>query len=155
MRIAALVLTLMAYSSVAQAEQIGAVNTAFNLFKSHQVVVEVFDDPKVAGVSCYFSRAEKGGLGGIVGLAQDPSDASVACRQVGTIAIKESLPKQEEVFSERASFLFKKVRIVRMVDEKRNALVYLIYSDRLIDGSPKNNITAVALPADVRAVVKK
>jgi CreA protein len=71
----------------------------------------------------------------------------VACRQVGEIRFNGSLPKQEEVFSERASILFKRVQVVRMVDVKRNALVYLVYSDKLVEGSPQNSVTAVPLPA--------
>ncbi|MDY0046533.1 MAG: CreA family protein [Thauera propionica] len=134
----------------AQAETVGAVDTAFKLIgRNHQVVVEVFDDPKVKGVSCYVSRARTGGIKGTLGLAEDTADASVACRQVGEIALLEPLEQQEEVFSERASILFKKVRIVRMADARRNTLVYLVYSDKLIDGSPQNNVTAVPLPASV------
>jgi CreA protein len=133
-----------------QAETVGAVDTAFKLIgRNHQVVVEVFDDPKVKGVSCYVSRARTGGIKGTLGLAEDTADASVACRQVGEIALLEPLEQQEEVFSERASILFKKVRIVRMADARRNTLVYLVYSDKLIDGSPQNNVTAVPLPASV------
>lgn len=132
----------------AQAETIGAVDTAFKLIgPDHKVVVEVFDDPRVGGISCYLSRAKTGGLKGAIGLAEDKADASVACRQVGALSFTAKLPRQEEVFSERASIFFKHVRVVRMVDAKRNALVYLVYSDRLVDGSPKNSVTAVPVPA--------
>ena len=133
----------------ATAEKIGDVSTAFKLIgANHKVVVEVFDDPKVSGVSCYLSRAKTGGVSGSLGLAEDKSEASVACRQIGNIAFNGgNLPQQEEVFSERASLMFKHVRVVRMVDAKRNALIYLVYSDRLIDGSPKNSVTAVPVPA--------
>lgn len=131
----------------AHAEQIGSVDTAFKLLgPDHKVIVEVFDDPKVAGVACYLSRAKTGGIGGALGLAEDKAEASIACRQVGQIRIGAALPRQEEVFSEKTSILFKRQRVVRMVDSKRNALVYLTYSDRLIDGSPKNSVTAVPLP---------
>jgi CreA protein len=132
----------------ARAETIGEVDTAFKLIgPDHKVVVEVFDDPRVAGISCYLSRAKTGGIKGAIGVAEDKAEASVACRQVGTISFSSKLPKQEEVFSERASFMFKHVRVVRMADPKRNALVYLVYSDRFIDGSPKNSVTAVPVPA--------
>mgnify|MGYP000642083178 CR=1 FL=1 len=132
----------------AHADQIGSVDTAFKLLgPDHKVIVEVFDDPKVAGVACYLSRAKTGGIGGALGLAEDKAEASIACRQVGEIRLGGPLPRQEEVFSERTSILFKRQRVVRMVDSKRNALVYLTYSDRLIDGSPKNSVTAVPLPA--------
>ena len=131
------------------AETIGDVSTAFKLIgPDHKVVVDVFDDPRVSGVSCYLSRAKTGGIGGALGLAEDKAEASVACRQVGDIQFSGSIPQKEEVFTERASILFKHVRVVRMVDAKRNALVYLVYSDRLIDGSPKNSVTAVPVPGN-------
>jgi CreA protein len=106
----------------------------------------------VGGVTCYVSRAKTGGIKGAIGLAEDRAEASIACRQVGAIAVKEPLPQQEEVFNERMSFLFKKLRIVRMVDAKRQVLVYLTYSDKLIDGSPQNSLTAVPVgkPLPVR-----
>ncbi|MFZ6648518.1 CreA family protein [Undibacterium sp. TJN25] len=132
--------------SVAQAETIGSVDTAFKLIgPDHKIVVEAYDDPKVDGVTCYISRAKTGGVSGALGLAEDKAEASIACRQVGAITFKKSLPVQEEVFNERLSVMFKKLRIVRMVDKSRNALVYLTYSDKLVDGSPKNSITAVAV----------
>ena len=130
----------------AGAEEIGAVDTAFKLIgPDHKVVVEAFDDPSVQGVACYVSRAKTGGISGAFGLAKDPSRFSVACRQVGPIRFLEAIPKQEEVFSQGASFIFKHVRVVRIVDPKRNALTYLTYSDRIIEGSPDNAITAVAV----------
>ena len=136
--------------ATAHAEMVGSVDTAFKLIgRNHQVVVEVFDDPKVKGVACYVSRARTGGIKGSLGLAEDTADASVACRQIGDIAFTEPLRAQEEVFSQSASILFKKIRIVRMVDAKRNTLVYLVYSDKLIDGSPQNNVTAVPVPQAV------
>ena len=144
-----LLLSLLAAAPVlVQAETVGHVDTAFKLIgRNHQVVVEAFDDPKVKGVACYVSRARTGGIKGTLGLAEDTADASVACRQVGEISFTGPLKEQEEVFSQSASILFKKVRIVRMVDAKRNTLVYLVYSDKLIDGSPQNNVTAVPVPA--------
>ncbi len=145
---AALSLALWTACACASAETVGSVDTAFKLLgPDHKVVVEVFDDPRVGGVSCYLSRAKTGGMKGAFGLAEDKSESSVACRQVGAIAFNGKVPRQEEVFSERASVFFKHVRVVRMVDAKRNALVYLVYSDRLIDGSPKNSVTAVPVPA--------
>ena len=130
----------------ANAEEIGSVDTEFKLIgPDHKIVVEAFDDPSVQGVACYVSRARTGGLSGAVGLAKDPSRFSIACRQVAPIKFLKPLPLNEEVFKESASFIFKHVRVVRIVDAKRNALTYLTYSDRIIDGSPDNAITAVAV----------
>ena len=140
----------LALPGVVAAETVGHVDTAFKLIgRNHQVVVEAFDDPSVRGVSCYVSRARTGGLKGTFGLAEDTADASVACRQVGDISFSGPLREQEEVFSQSASILFKKVRIVRMVDPRRNTLVYLVYSDKLIEGSPQNSVTAVPVPASL------
>lgn len=145
-RMAALLLAVTAVACGVRAEEVGAVDTVFKLIgPDHKIVVEAYDDPRVSGVTCYVSRAKTGGIKGAFGLAEDRAEASIACRQVGPITIAQPLPKQEEVFSERMSFLFKKLRIVRMVDAKRNALVYLTYSDRVIEGSPQNSVTAVAV----------
>jgi len=144
-RIAAL-LGLAAVSMLARAEQVGDVDTAFKLIgPDHKIVVDAYDDPKVNGVTCYVSRAKTGGVSGALGLAEDKAEASIACRQVGPISITQPLPKREEVYSERQSIMFKRLRVVRMVDVKRNTLVYLTYSDLLIDGSPKNSVTAVPI----------
>ena len=143
-RPAAAVLCLVA--AAARAEPIGDVNTAFQwIGPDHKIVVEAYDDPKVAGITCYVSRAKTGGIKGALGVAVDKAEASIACRQVGPVSVKQPLPQQEEVFSERMSLLFKRLRIVRMVDRTRNTLVYLTYSDRLVDGSPQNAVTAVAV----------
>lgn len=133
------------------AEQIGSVDTAFQLIgANHKVVVDVFDDSKVQGISCYVSHPVKGGITGTLGMATETSDASIACRQVGEIKINGTLKNNEEVFSERTSILFKKQRVVRMLDRKRNVLIYLTYSDKLIDGSPKNSVTAVPVPFNIK-----
>lgn len=140
----------------ARAEQLGEVDTAWKLIgANHRVVVEAYDDPGVAGVTCYVSRARTGGISGTLGLAEDKAEASIACRQVGPISFPKPLPQQEEVFSERISLVFKKLRIVRLVDSKRNALAYLTYSDRLIDGSPQNSITAVPVDRAVAIPVRR
>jgi len=123
------------------------VDTVFKLLgPDHKIIVEAYDDPKVAGVTCYVSRAKTGGVKGALGLAEDKAEASIACRQIGQISFKSALPRQEVVFDQRLSILFKKLHIVRLVDPQRNALVYLTYSDRLIEGSPNNSITAVPVP---------
>ena len=136
-------LSLGMFSS-AQAQGIGEVDTVFKFIgPDHKIVVDAHDDPKVRGVTCYVSRAKTGGIKGAVGLAEDKSEASIDCRQVGPVSFVKSLPQQEEVFSERISLVFKKIRIVRMVDVARNTLVYLTYSDRVIEGSPQNSVAAV------------
>ena len=128
----------------AGAEPIGSVDTVFKLIgPDHKIVVDAYDDPKVGGVTCYVSRAKTGGIKGAIGLAEDKAEASIACRQTGTISFAKPLPLQEEVLNERLSVLFKKLRVVRMVDKARNTLVYLTYSDRVIEGSPQNSVTAV------------
>jgi len=139
----------------AHAEPVGEVDTVFKLIgPDHKIVVDAWDDPKVSGVTCYVSRAKTGGIKGAVGLAEDKAESSIACRQVGPISFVKPLPEQEEVFSERQSFLFKKLRVVRMVDKKRNTLVYLTYSDRVIEGSPKNSVTAVAVDRSTAIPIK-
>lgn len=139
-----------------RAEQIGSVDTVFKFIgPNHKIVVEAYDDPAVSGVTCHVSRAKAGGISGAVGLAEDPSDASIACRQVGPISFAQPLPQQQEVFNERTSILFKRLRIVRIVDSRRNALVYLTYSDKLIEGSPKNSITAVPVDRAIPIPVKR
>ena len=154
LRHATAVLALVAMPAL-HAEQIGDVNTAFQwIGPDHKIVVEAYDDPKVAGVTCYVSRAKTGGIKGALGVAVDKAEASIACRQVGPVSVKQPLPQQEEVFSERMSLLFKRLRIVRMVDRERNTLVYLTYSDRLVDGSPQNAVTAVAVDHGTAIPVK-
>jgi CreA protein len=145
-RLPAALCTLVLAACV-QAQQVGEVSTAFILIgANHKVVVDAYDDPKVKGITCYVSRAKTGGVMGAIGLAEDKSEAAIACRQVGPISfVDKKIDNQEEMFNERISVVFKKLRVVRMVDRKRNVLVYLTYSDRLIDGSPQNSVTAVPL----------
>ena len=138
---------LLAPWLAAGAETIGSVSTTFKLLSPNdKVVVDVFDDPDVAGVACYLSHAQTGGYKGMLGVAEDTADAAVACRQVGPISFRASVARQHEVFNARSSLLFKHLRVVRMVDATRNTLVYLSYSDRLIEGSPKNSVSAVPVP---------
>ena len=128
------------------AEEVGQVTTAIKLLgANHRIVIEAFDDPKVEGVACFISRARTGGISGSLGLAEDTSDASIDCQQTGPVRFRGELEDGEEVFSRRASALFKRVQVVRFFDEARNALVYLTYSDRIIEGSPKNSVSAVAI----------
>ena len=133
-------------AGAAQAETVGEVSTVFKLLgPNHKIVVEAFDDPKVEGVTCYLSRAKTGGMKGGLGLAEDRAEASIACRQVGPINFKGELKDGEEVFKERTSLVFKTMQVVRFLDKKRNTLVYLVYSDRMIEGSPQNAVTAIPI----------
>jgi CreA protein len=147
MRMRALFLLMLA-APLALAEEIGEVSTVFKWFgPNDRIVVEAFDDPKVEGVTCYLSRAKTGGVSGGLGLAEDRAEASIACRQVGEIRFKGELKDGEEVFKERTSLVFKTMQVVRFLDRKRNTLVYLVYSDRIIEGSPQNAVTAIPIRA--------
>lgn len=146
------VLSLFVVVTCAGAQQIGEVSTVFKLLSPNdKIVVDAYDDPKVAGVTCYVSRAKTGGYKGALGLAEDRAEASIACRQTGPISFAKPLQAQEDVLTERISLVFKKLRVVRIVDVPRNTLVYLTYSDRLIEGSPQNSVTAV--PVDRANVI--
>jgi CreA protein len=124
----------------------GQVSTRFRwIGPNDRIVVDAFDDPKVRGVACHISRAVTGGLKGEFGVAEDTSDASIACRQVGKIGIMGELKDGESVFEERRSLIFKRLHVVRFFDKERNTLVYVSYSDRLIEGSPKNSISTVPI----------
>jgi CreA protein len=145
-----LVLLLFPLASLASAEPIGEVDTVFKFIgPDHKIVVDAHDDPKVGGVTCYVSRAKTGGIKGALGVAEDRSEASIDCKQVGPITFTGPLPVQEEIFTERISLVFKRIHVVRMVDGKRNVLVYLTYSDRLIEGSPQNSVTAIAVDRSI------
>ena len=136
--------TLLAAACAARAERVGEVDTVFKLIgPDHKIVVDAYDDPEVRGITCYVSRAKTGGISGGLGLAEDKAEASIACRQTGPISFAKPLKRQDEMFSERISLVFKRLRVVRMVDAPRNTLVYLTYSDRVIEGSPQNSVTAV------------
>ena len=122
----------------------GQVSTRFRwLGPNDRIVVDGFDDPKVQGVACHISRAVTGGVKGELGFAEDTSDASIACRQVGPIRFKGEIKDGESVFDERRSLVFKRLHVVRFYDRARNVLVYVSYSDRVIEGSPKNSISSV------------
>lgn len=138
------VVALIAQSTLVGAETIGCVTTEWKLIgANHKVCVESFSDPKIPGVTCHVSQARTGGLSGSFGLAQDPSQFSLACRQTGPISLPDKLPKDAVVFSEDTSILFKETRVVRMWDETNRTLVYLAISRKLIDGAPANSISTV------------
>lgn len=139
------------WASVAGADEvIGSVSTRFKILgPNDKVVIEVFDDEDVPGVACYLSRAKTGGISGAVGVAEDTSDASIACRQIGPIKLSEEIRSGkldgDEVFKKRTSLIFKSMQVVRFFDPRRQVLVYLTFSDRVIEGSPKNSISVVPI----------
>jgi CreA protein len=124
----------------------GSVNTKFRLVgPDDKIVVDGFDDPNVQGVACFIARAQTGGMKGALGVAEDTSDASIACRQIGPIKITGDIKDGDRVFDERRSLIFKTLQVVRFFDRKHNVLVYVAYSDRFIEGSPKNSISSVPI----------
>lgn len=146
MRYLPLVLAALALpaSLPAAAEEVGCVTTAWKLIgANHRVCVYAFDDPKVPGVTCHVSQAKTGGVKGSFGLAEDPSQFSLACRQVGPITLPAKLPEDEIAFSENTSLLFKETAIHRSYDAKRKVLIYLAISRKLIEGAPANAISTV------------
>ena len=145
MRSFLLLATLLLFTiSSANADDVGCTSTNFNLFSPNdKVCVFAFDDPGVPGVSCYVSQAKTGGIKGAVGVAEDPTQFSISCHQTGTITLPNKLPKEESVFSESTSLLFKDTKVVRMYDEKRKTLVYVAVSRKVVSGSPMNSISTV------------
>ena len=129
--------------------RIDAISTTFRwIGPNDKIVVERYDDPKVANVSCYMSRADTGGIKGGLGFAEDPSRFSIACRAVGPVAIPSGLKKSEVIGFSSASLFFKSFRIHRAVDTEKNVLVYTVVSTKLINGSPFNSISVV--PAGIQ-----
>jgi CreA protein len=153
LRIALAAATVILLSS-AHSEEVASVNTNFHITGSDRVVVEAYDDPIVQGVTCYVSRARTGGVKGTLGIAEDPTEASIACRQVGAVHFTGPVKQQADVFSVSMSLIFKSLHVVRVVDPKRNTLVYLTYSDRVVSGSAKNSVSAVPMPAGTTIPVK-
>ena len=146
-KLVALLMLIMSVS-FANAEEIGSVSTTFILLgANNKIVIDAFDDPDVSGVTCYVSHAKTGGIKGSIGIAEDSSDASIACRQVGAIDETKlgKLKDGEQVFKQNTSLFFKTMQVVRFYDKKRNVLTYLNYSDKIIQGSPKNSISVVAV----------
>lgn len=143
-------ITLMILPLAAVAEQIGSVSTKFKVLgPNDKIVIEAFDDPDIKGATCYLSRAKTGGISGAVGVAEDTADASIACRQIGPIQLSDEVKNGkkdgDEVFKKSTSLLFKSLQVVRFYDAERNVLIYLAYSDRIIEGSPKNSISIIPI----------
>jgi len=138
-------LLLLAAATSVRADDLGCISTTFRLLSPNdKVCVSDFDDPEVPGVTCHISQARKGGWGQPLGLNEDPSNFSVACRQNGAITTDlNKLRPDEEVFTEKTSIFFKRTRIYRMIDKRHNTLVYVAISSKIINGSPANSISTV------------
>jgi CreA protein len=128
------------------AEEIGCATTTWKLIgANHRVCIYAYDDPKIPGVACHVSQARTGGVKGSFGLAEDPSQFSLACRQIGPITLPAKLPDDEIVFSEDTSIFFKETNVHRFFDQKRNVLVYMAISRKIIEGAPANAISTVPI----------
>ena len=156
-RLAALFIAVVAAGALfvsfsSSAEEVSCVTTAWKMIgANHRVCIYAYDDPKIPGVTCHVSQAKTGGVKGSFGLAQDPSQFSLACRQTGPIVLPEKLAKEAVVFSEDTSILFKETRVIRLWDEANRTLIYLAISRKLIDGAPANSISTVpVMPWGVR-----
>lgn len=145
--LAALISVGLSASAIAEGpDLIFKKSTVFKLLTpDHKLATYGIDDPLVEGVACHYTIPEKGGISGLIGIAEEVSDVSLACRQIGPVVFKEKFKQGDDVFSQRRSILFKKMQIVRGCDVKRNVLVYLVYSDKLIEGSPKNSTSTVPI----------
>ncbi len=142
--LAALILAITLPAQQTFAEKIGEVSTEFMLMgPNSKIVVEAFDDPLVPGVTCHISYPTKGGVKGALGMAEERSESSIACRQVGPVSVPPNLKDGEEVFAKGRSLLFKKLHVIRFWDKKRNVLIYLSFTDKLVDGSPKHSLSSV------------
>src|SRR5579872_1159034 len=123
---------------------LGSVNTEFNLIgPDHKIVIESYDDPKIDGITVFISKSQTGGIKGALGLAEDTSDASVAVRQTGPIKVKEKFDNGEDALTEKRSVLFKRLHVTRFWDAPHKSFVYVVWTDRLMNGSPQNSISAV------------
>jgi len=139
-----LALLFVLFASSAHADEVGCTSTTFRIFGANdKICVYAFDDPRVPGVACHISQARTGGISGSLGLAEDPSRFSIACRQVGPVTLPDKLPREENVFSESTSIFFKNTKVIRLFDAKRNTLVYVAVSRKVIEGSPMNAISTV------------
>lgn len=145
-----ILLSCLSIISSANAEVIGSVDTVFKIFgPDHKIIIEAFDDPDIKNITCYLSRSKTGGIRGGLGLAEDTADAALSCQQTGPIELPKALESGSKtnrvVFKKRTSLFFKKLQINRFYDSKRNTVIYLAYSDKLIEGSPKNALSAVPI----------
>jgi CreA protein len=158
--LAALALAILSGAPATAAEEPDLIfrrSTVFKLLSPNdKLATYALDDPEVDGVACHFTVPEKGGFKGWLGLAEEVSDISLACRQIGPVHFKAKSEQGEDMFRQRRSLFFKKMQIVRGCDAKRNVLVYMVYSDRLIEGSPKNSTSSVPImPWGADAAIEK
>lgn len=146
-RLLAPLVAVLLLGKAAMADDLACLSTTFRFIgPNDKVCVSAFDDPKVAGVACHISQARTGGVKGGLGLAEDPSRFSIACRQVGPItADPGKLPEEESVYSAKTSIFFKHTHVYRVVDKKRNTLIYVAISDKIIEGSPQSSISTVPI----------
>lgn len=148
-----LILCLLSISLFAnESKKVGEVVTKWKAIgANHTIQVEYIKDPDIPGVTCYISRAKTGGISGTLGIAEDTSDASIACRQTDYINLTPEFLNQnknsepQEVFKKSTSLFFKKMNVVRFYDKDNNSLIYLVYSDKIIEGSPQNSISAISV----------
>ncbi len=144
--LAAATLLSVTAPATARADDIGCVSTTWRIVNNDKVCVQSFRDPQIQGVTCHLSYAKTGGVSGALGLAENPSRFALSCRQVGPLKAAQPIRKvQEDVFTRRMSFLFKGLNVSRLVDTENNSLIYLVVSEKLIDGSPYNSISVVPL----------
>jgi CreA protein len=144
------IILFLSFGATVSAEEIGKVSTTFKMLGANdKIVIEAFDDPDISGATCYVSRAKTGGIKGAMGVAEDRAEASLSCRQTGVINLPPEVISGKwdgkRVFRKSTSLLFKKLQVVRFYDGKRNALIYLSYSDKIVDGSPQNSISTIVV----------
>lgn len=139
-------LIALATTTPAQAQEVACVSTTWRVVNNDKVCVQAFNDPDIEGVVCHLSHAKTGGVSGALGIAENPSNFSLSCRQVGPLKSRAGIPlKQEKIFTQRMSFLFKDLNVNRLIDRAHNTIVYLVISEKIIDGSPFNSISSVPL----------
>lgn len=144
--IIALALSFFYMASPAQAKEVGCKSTTWRIVNDDKVCIEAFKDPDIDGIVCHVSYAKTGGVSGAIGFAENPSRFANSCRQIGPIISKNPIPiKDEKIFSKSMSFLFKDLHTTRFIDEENKTIIYLVTSDKIIDGSPYNSISTVPM----------
>ena len=139
-----IITVLLLMTNLVQADEIGCVTTTWKLIgANHKICVDAFNDPTIPGVTCHISQARTGGIKGAVGIAEDPSRFSLACRQTGPITVPPGLKNGDKVFSEDTSLFFKTTDVIRMYDSRNNTLVYLAVSQKIIEGAPASSLSTV------------